>query len=128
MRYLIDTHALLWWWLDDGKLPQSMRSVLGDRGNDIHVSSVSGWEIATKVRLGKLPQMARRIHDYDALVTGDGFRHLPVRQNHGVKAGLLRGRHRDPFDRMLAAQALMEEMVVVTRDPAFATFGCKVAW
>jgi PIN domain nuclease of toxin-antitoxin system len=128
MRYLIDTHALLWWWLDDARLPRPVRDELGDRGNDIHVSSVSGWEIATKVRLGRLPQMAQRIHDYGLLVTEDGFRHLAVRENHGVEAGLLSSRHRDPFDRMLAAQALIEEMAVVTRDPAFTAFGCEVIW
>lgn len=128
MRYLVDTHALLWWWLDDLKLPGAVRDELSHRDNEIHVSSASGWEIASKVRIGKMPQMAGQVRDYGALVTEDGFRHLSIRHDHGVKAGLLPGRHRDPFDRMIAAQGLIEGLAVVTRDPAFAAFGCKVIW
>jgi PIN domain nuclease of toxin-antitoxin system len=128
MRYLIDTHAWLWWLTDDPRLTPRARKEMGDRANEIYLSSVSGWEIACKVRLGKMPQMAEQVHHYDALVAADGFHHLDLRYDHAVKAGLLPGRHRDPFDRLLAAQAVIEGLILVTRDPALAALGSKVIW
>ncbi len=128
MRLLVDTHVLIWWWLDDANLPAHLRLLIGDRSNDIRVSTGSGWEIATKVRCGKLPEMAPHIDSYDQLVTEDGFLHLPIQHDHAVAAGLLRGAHRDPFDRMIAAQAIIEQLIVITCDPAFRAFGCEVLW
>lgn len=128
MRLLLDTHAIMWWWLDDASLPLSTRGIIGDRSNEIFVSSVTGLEIAIKVRIGKLPTMAEAIHRYDILVREWGFVHLDVTQSHAVSAGLLVGDHRDLFDRLIAAQAISESMTIVTRDPEFAGFGCEVIW
>jgi len=128
MRCLIDTHALIWWWLDDMRLSPTIRAMMIDPAHDVHVSSVCGWEIANKVRIGKLPQMAEQVHRYDALVADDGMIHLAIRHDHALRAGLLPGAHRDPFDRMIAAQALIEGLTVISRDPAFAAFGCDAIW
>ncbi|MDB5709879.1 MAG: twitching motility protein PilT [Sphingomonas bacterium] len=128
MSFLLDTHALIWWWLDSTKLPTATRALLADRTNDVSVSAAAGWEIATKVNKGKLPEMTAYVGDYASLVVRAGFRHLDIRHDHGLHAGLLPGAHGDPFDRMMAAQALIENLTVVTRDPAFANFGCSVQW
>jgi PIN domain nuclease of toxin-antitoxin system len=130
MAFLLDTHTLIWWWDDNARLPERIRDVMADPANDILVSAAVGWEMATKVRVGKLPEMAEAVADtnFDRWVVEDGFRHLDVRQDHGVRAGLLVGDHRDPFDRMIAAQALIEGLAVITRDPALAAFGCDVIW
>jgi PIN domain nuclease of toxin-antitoxin system len=92
------------------------------------VSAVAGIEIATKVRKGKLPTMAEALERFDELVDSDSFQHLPISRGHAIRAGLLEGDHRDPFDRLIAAQALLENLVVVTRDAEIAGFGCKVLW
>ena len=130
MAFLLDTHTLIWWWDDNARLPGPIRSMMTDPANDIFVSAAVGWEMATKVRVGKLPDMAEAVADvnFDRWVIEDGFRHLDVRQDHGVRAGLLPGEHRDPFDRMIAAQALIEGLTVITRDPSLAAFGCDVIW
>jgi len=128
MRLLIDTHALIWWWDEDRKLSPTAQGELTDRRNVVFVSAASGWEMATKVRAGRLPSMAPRIAHFDQSVRGDGFEHLDVRYDHGVKGGLLPGVHRDPFDRLLAAQALIDGLTVVTCDRQLAAFGCKVLW
>ncbi len=127
MRLLIDTHVLIWWWEDDSKLGRR-REVLADRSNDIWVSAVSAWEIANKVRRGQLPTMASRLSEYCLAVIDDGFSHLPIHEGHALAAGMLAGEHRDPFDRLLAAQSLQERMVMMTRDPEFLRFGCEVLW
>jgi PIN domain nuclease of toxin-antitoxin system len=128
MRFLADAHTLIWWWNEDRRLSTTARQALADEDNEIYVSAAVAWEIATKVRSGRLPSMERRIRRFDENVTGDGFRHLPVRPEHGVMGGLLEGEHRDPFDRLIAAQALIEGMTVLTRDPEIAGFGCEVLW
>jgi len=127
--YLLDTHALIWWWLGDPSLSARSREIMSSRGDgSIHVSAVSGIEIALKVRAGKLPAMAEVIEAFDANVGEEDFRHLDIRHDHAVQAGLMPGEPRDPFDRILAAQALIEGMTVVTRDPALRALGCKVIW
>jgi PIN domain nuclease of toxin-antitoxin system len=128
MRYLLDTHALIWWWDGGAKLPAGARAIVADPENSIFVSAASAWEIATKVRAGRLPAMEPRIARYDESVSEDGFRHLDVRYEHGIRGGLLEGDHRDPFDRLIAAQALIEGLTVITRDRVFAAFGCTVTW
>ena len=127
-RYLLDTHALIWWWLGDPALSVAAREAIEAPDSDILVSAVSGLEIALKVRAGKLPTMAEPLRSFDAAVVSDGFGHLAVTHDHAIRAGLLAGAHRDPFDRLLAAQALIEGVAVVTRDPQFSGFGCRVLW
>ena len=127
-RFLTDTHALIWWWNDDDRLSDTARAIMADRDNEIFASCVNAWEIANKVRLGKLPEMAPHIASYGPLVTENGFTHLDLHHDHALAAGLLTGDRRDPFDRLLAAQALKERLVVVTRDREIAAFGCEVIW
>ncbi len=127
-RLLLDTHALIWWWKDDPILPPSARAAIEDRSNDVFVSAAAGWEIATKVRKGQLPEMRDRVATFHDDVVHEGFRHLPISSIHGVRGGSLAGAHKDPFDRILAAQALIEDLTVITRDREIADFGCKVLW
>ncbi|MEH3048238.1 type II toxin-antitoxin system VapC family toxin [Sphingomonas adhaesiva] len=128
MRTLLDTHALLWWWLDDAALPERTRRVIEDAGNEVFVSAATGWEIAMKVRRGKLAAIEDRMPRFEQAIADDGFRPLAVSMTHGLRAGALPGIHSDPFDRILAAQALVEGLVLVTRDRAILDFGCETLW
>ena len=128
MRLLLDTHALLWWLTDDAQLSVNARQWMGDEGNQVLVSAVSAWEIASKQRLGKLQGIAPVAQWYSDLVAADGFLHLPVIHAHALRAGAYAVAHRDPFDRMLAAQAELESLPLLTCDPALAAFACKTVW
>lgn len=128
MKVLLDTHALLWWVLGNPRLSTVAATVLGDADTTIVVSAVSGHEIATKYRLGKLPVPARLAEHLDQMVAENGWQSLPLSMGHAQLAGRLPGAHKDPFDRMLAAQALIEDLPIVTNDAAFAGFGVKIIW
>lgn len=128
MRALLDTHALLWWLFDDPKLSETAREVIKDPNNEILVSSASAWEIATKQRLGKLPEAGEAVQDLPQLLQKARFEVLPILLKHALLAGALTGPHRDPFDRMLIAQARLEEVPVVTTDPVFGRYGVKLVW
>jgi len=127
-RYLLDTHALIWWWLGDARLSERASVAMRDREQMICVPSVCALEIANKVRIGKLPAMAPFVAAYGELVEADSFRHLDLTHEHALRAGTLLGKHGDPFDRLIAAQALIEDMTVITCDRELAAFGCKVLW
>lgn len=127
MRLLLDTHALLWWFTDDSRLSTNARNAVMDEANAILVSAASAWEIATKQRIGKLG-LPEAVSRFDELVTDNGFEHLPVIYRHSLLAGDYDVPHRDPFDRMLAAQAELESARLVTRDPAFEQFGSDRLW
>lgn len=128
MRFLLDTHALLWWWTDDPALPASARERIADPANEIVVSAASAWEVATKVRLGKLPGLESAAARFNELVVADGFIELSITQLHAVRAGGYDAAHRDPFDRMLAAQAEIERMPILSHDPALSAFPCEIVW
>lgn len=128
MRLLLDTHALIWWWKDDPILPIGARTAMADAGNDVFVSAAVAWEIATKVRKGQLSEIRERVPGFQDHVTKDGFHHLSITSEHGLRGGSLGGPHKDPFDRVIAAQALIENLTVVTCDREIAAFGCKVLW
>lgn len=128
MRYLLDTHALLWWMTDDPRLSSRARELIADERNNILISAASAWEIATKHRLGKLPIAATAMPRFNELVEADGFEHLPVTYLHALRAGGFPVEHRDPFDRMLAAQSVLEAAPLITRDSVFAVFGTDVVW
>jgi len=128
VRLLLDTHTLLWWFTNDAQLTAPARQAIADGSSDVFVSAVSAWEIATKQRLGKLDGVPDAVARFTELVAADGFIHLPVTHLHGLRAGSYNLPHRDPFDRMLAAQSDIEALVLVTRDPAFAAFGTRTLW
>ena len=128
MRFLLDTHALLWWLTNDPQISPAARELIGNEANVILVSAASAWEIATKHRLGKLSVAEEVISRFNELVEADGFEHLPITYLHALKAGAYANDHRDPFDRMLAAQSALESAPLISRDPAFEAFGTKVIW
>jgi PIN domain nuclease of toxin-antitoxin system len=101
---------------------------IADESTIIFVSAVTAWEIATKLRLGKLDEAAGACDRFTELVAADGFVLMPIEAGHVLKAGSYRVPHRDPFDRMLAAQSALEGIKLVTRDPSFKQFGTDVYW
>lgn len=128
MRLLLDTHALLWWWTADRRLSDAAEAAIGDAAHDVVVSAASAWEIATKQRLGKLEGVPQATERFSELVAADGFAHLPITHVHSLRAGGFGAAHRDPFDRVLAAQSELERLTLVSRDPAFADFGLTPLW
>jgi PIN domain nuclease of toxin-antitoxin system len=128
MRLLIDTHALLWWLTDDPSLPASARKHLARAGNTVLVSSASAWEIGTKFRIGKLPDAGDLLADFAGYMSRERFESLPISTDHAVRAGLLPGPHKDPFDRMLIAQAQAENVPILSNDAAFDTYSVRRLW
>ena len=126
--FLLDTHVLIWWWNDDPLLPKPVRHRLGATEYLVFVSAASAWEVATKVRLGKWADAEEAAEKFEQLCARNGFELLPVTVQHGLLAGSLPGEHRDPFDRMIAAQAIHEDLTVITRDPALGAMGCRTFW
>jgi len=127
MRLLIDTHVALWWWRTSALLSVAARQAIAGAAQ-VHVSAVTGYEIANKYRIGKLDMIGDPASEVPKLMAEHDFLTLPVTDEHALAAGLLPSEHRDPFDRIIAAQALAENMILVTRDPVFAGFGCRVLW
>jgi len=125
---LLDTHALLWWLAQPDRLSPAAHGAIADPGNRVHVSAASGWEIATKVRLGKLPAASELLNDLAQLLVAQGFELLPITLLHGLHAGSYPMAHRDPFDRLLAAQAELDGLTLVSLDPALEAFPCCLLW
>jgi PIN domain nuclease of toxin-antitoxin system len=128
VRALLDTHALLWWLADDAALTRAARRIIADTKNTIVVSAASAWEIAIKVRLGKLPTAASLTADFAGILGREGFELLSISAEHAIRAGLLPGTHKDPFDRMLIAQAQAENLPILSNEAAFDAFGIRRLW
>jgi PIN domain nuclease of toxin-antitoxin system len=128
MRLLLDTHALLWWWLDDPRLSRRASEAIGAQDADVYVSAATAWEIATKVRIGKLPAAQRLAEQFEPSLAKQGFRQLAITVAHGSRAGSLKGDHRDPFDRILAAQSMIEGLTVVSADGRIGRLGADTLW
>lgn len=128
MRFLLDTHTLVWWVTDDPQLSSDALEILRGREHEILVSAATAWEISTKYRLGKLRAVESFVTDMTGWIREEGFAELPVDLRHGEKAGSWPQEHRDPFDRMLAAQSALEDVPLVTRDAAFTQFGIQTVW
>lgn len=122
MKLLLDTHAMLWWWTAPERLPQPTLSLLSHAGTEILASAVSAYEVAYKHRLGKLSLPAALLGQFEQVVSQERWTELPVTVPHSLLAGSFPSDHRDPFDRLLAAQAVIEDAMLVTMDPAFASF------
>ncbi|WP_333835357.1 type II toxin-antitoxin system VapC family toxin [Rubrimonas sp.] len=128
MRLLLDTHALLWWLEGNPRLSADAQAAIGDVANTVLVSAASAWEIATKHRIGKLPGAAVVAQDLAAFVAAQGFEALAISLRDGARAGNLPGPHRDPFDRMLIAQALTHDLPLVSNEAVFDSYGVRRLW
>ena len=128
MQALLDTHALLWWLSADPALGKTARKIIAEPRNAIFVSAASAWEIATKVRLGKLPTAADLAADFTGHIEREMFQILAISAEHAVRAGLLPGAHKDPFDRMLIAQAQSENIPIVSNEAVFDAYGVRRIW
>ncbi len=128
MRLLLDTHAFVWFILGDAKLSASARSAIEDPRTQIDVSIASIWEVAIKAGVGKWPEAEPLLATIEQRLTAARISLLPISVAHVRHAGLMLSAHRDPFDRLIAAQALFEELIVVTIDPKIGLLGVPVLW
>ena len=128
MPLLLDTHAFLWWLDGDPKLSARARTAISADPTEVQVSAATAWELATKARIGKLPQALDVAADVAGCLAREGFHPLSVTIEHGQRAGALPGPLRDPFDRMLIAQAILEDLRLVSIEHAFDAYGVLRLW
>lgn len=128
MRLLLDTHALIWWLAGDEALSRRVRGAIADEVNEIAVSAASAMEIATKFRIGKLTGAALLAQSFEEIIAEQGFGVLPISVHHARLAGEMNIAHKDPFDRLLIAQAQVEDMVLVSNEAMFDGFAVKRLW
>ncbi|HTQ34868.1 MAG TPA: type II toxin-antitoxin system VapC family toxin [Stellaceae bacterium] len=124
MRLLLDTHAFVWWVGDATNLGQRARSAIDDAANEILLSVASLWELTIKRGNGKLDFP----FDFETVVNDEGFRVLPISYGHLGALETLPRLHRDPFDRMLIAQAIADDLVLATRDDRLSAYGVTILW
>jgi PIN domain nuclease of toxin-antitoxin system len=125
VRLLLDTHAVVWWLLDDPHLSAAAKAAIGDPGNDLFISAAAGYEIAYKQRSGRLPPTPG---DLSAELWRENMSVLPISLDHALAAAALSGPHRDPWDRIMIAQARAEGCRVVTLDRVFSDYEIPVLW
>ena len=128
MKLLLDTHALVWWLAGDAALSGPARAAIDDAANSVMVSAASAMEISTKFRLGKLAQAALLAQDFEAIVAAQGFTELPISVRHARLAGEINIAHKDPFDRLLIAQAQADGLVLVSNEALFDGFAVQRLW
>ena len=128
LKLLLDTHALIWWLAGDEALSRCAREAIADEANTVAVSAASAMEVATKVRIGKLPGATLLAQDFEAIVAAQGFTELPISTRHARLAGEMTIPHKDPFDRLLIAQAQAEGMVLVSNEALFNGFAVQRLW
>lgn len=127
MRLILDTHALVWWFTNDARLPRSVHAAITE-AEVVFASAVAAWEIATKHRIGKWPEVGSLAVNLSNSVARADFTELAITVAHGVLAGSMPGPHRDPFDRMLMAQSALEDAILVTADRVFAAYKTRTLW
>jgi len=127
MRALLDTHALVWWVDGRDKLSATARKTIEDTDTEVFVSAASAWELAIKARLGmfKSRELAERL---DEQIVEEGFAALSISVEHALRAGTFDSPHKDPFDRMLVAQAQVEDLSIISKDIAFDSFAVRRIW
>ncbi len=128
MMLLLDTHTLLWWLDGDSRLSKKARTLIENKETKVFVSAASAWEIATKVRIGKLPGAVEVAEHLPEVIHQQDFTSLEISIEHARRAGLLPGKHRDPFDRMLIAQSQIEDIALVSNEQLFDQFGIRRVW
>jgi PIN domain nuclease of toxin-antitoxin system len=128
LRLLLDTHALIWFFAGDERLPVGARNRIEDLDAVVLVSAVSAIEVTLKHRLGKLPQAGRLALDFEGVIERYGFVGLPISLAHAAAAGGLQIPHKDPFDRLLIAQSLLDGVPLVSNETAFDAFGVTRVW
>lgn len=128
MRLLLDTHAVLWWFNGNERLSPHAREVLEGGHAEVFVSAVSAMEVTTKHRIGKLPEAQILSDRFVNMVAQVGFAQLPVTLAHGALAGRLAVAHKDPFDRLLIAQAMIENLTLVSNEKVFDQTGVSRLW
>lgn len=127
MRLLLDTSALIWWANDSPQLTLAARRGIRT-AEAVFVSAITAMELSTKLRIGKLPHAQLLVDEFDARCANEGFGLLALSHRHGLYAGSIKAEPRDPFDRMLAAQAILEELLLVSSDTAFDALGARRLW
>jgi len=128
LRLLLDTHAFFWWFSGNSRLSLPARQAIADDGNDVMVSAASAWEIATKHRIGKLPDADALALDMTGAIAGQDFEELAITVEDAARAGSLPGSLRDPFARMLIAQALAHDLVLISMETLFDRYGVRRLW
>jgi PIN domain nuclease of toxin-antitoxin system len=128
LRLLLDTHTLYWWHRGDAALSAPAQAAIADSGNEKYVSAITAWEFITKFRSGKQPEFAGIAVDVAAVVAAHGFIPLPISMRHAEVASSLPLHHKDPMDRFLIGQAIVEDMTIVTADGVFTSYTARLLW
>jgi PIN domain nuclease of toxin-antitoxin system len=128
MRLLLDTHTLLWYDTDKAQLSERVLALAQDRSHEVYVSSLTAWELAIKWKLGKLPSARPLVEGFHSTIRAYGFLELPFSSVHALQAGAFDAVHKDPFDRGLAAQAMAEQLSLLSKDALLDPFGVSRIW
>jgi PIN domain nuclease of toxin-antitoxin system len=128
VKLLLDTHALIWWLVGDDALSRAAIAAISDDRNTVLVSAASAMEIATKFRIGKLPDAALLAQDFERIIADQGFQELGISVRHARLAGEMKIAHKDPFDRLLIAQARADDLVLVSNEAVFDGFAVNRLW
>ncbi|MGB6084136.1 type II toxin-antitoxin system VapC family toxin [Moheibacter sp.] len=127
MNYLIDTHVVLWFITNDEKLPDSIKEIIGNKENQCFISIASYWEIGIKTSIGRL-ELNADLESIFKIIENSGFDALPITQQHILKNSTLNFHHQDPFDRILIAQALSEDLTIISKDNLFKKYEVSLIW
>jgi PIN domain nuclease of toxin-antitoxin system len=128
LKLLLDTHALLWWLIDDPRLSRKAHASLKSGENVVYVSAISAYEVALKHGMGKLPEAEPLAQNFVEQIEAAGFEALPLSLREAQVAGRMTNDHRDPFDRMLIAQAILRDLTLVSNERVFDGFGVARLW